>query len=138
MEIRNAGKEDFDEIYALWKKAGLTISDAKREHVEYDSILSQNPQYCLVAEDNGRILGSILGSFNGRTAWIYHLAVDPTERHKGVGSQLMKESERRMRADGVTRVRLGVRKHKQELVPFYQKFGFSVSKDIIYMGKKLT
>ena len=136
MEIRNAKIEDFEAVYALWKKAGLKIANAERERLEYEAIVAQNPEYCLIAEDSGKILGSVLGSFNGRTAWIYHLAVDPGEQRKGLGSMIMKESERRMKRDGVTRVRLGVR--NPDLVPFYEKFGFSVVKDVTYMGKRLS
>jgi len=136
MEIRNAKISDFQEVFDLWKKAGLTVSNASRENREYELLLKKNPEFCLVAQDNGVVVGSVLGTFNGRTAWIYHLAVDPEHQKKGLGTQLLEELEKRFRKEGVTRVRLGI--YTEELIPYYQRFGFSVVKDIIFMGKQLT
>ena len=136
MEIRNAKISDFQEVFDLWKKAGLTVSNASRENREYELLLKKNPEFCLVGEENGVLVGSVLGTFNGRTAWIYHLAVNPEHQKKRLGTKLLEELEKRFRKEGVTRVRLGV--YTPDLIPYYKRFGFSVVKDIIFMGKQLT
>lgn len=136
MEIKKAKKRDFDEVYALWKRADLTIQDEEKERTAYELILQKNPEFCLVARNSGRIIGTVLGSFNGRTGWINHLAVEPEHQGKGLGGELMAELEKRFKREKVTRVRLGI--YKPELALFYEKFGFAIIKDIIFMGKELA
>ena len=53
--------EDYDEVYALWKKIrgfGIRSIDDSREGVE--RFLKRNPTTSVVAEKDGRIVGSIL------------------------------------------------------------------------------
>ena len=53
--------EDYDEVYALWKKIrgfGIRSIDDSREGV--DRFLKRNPTTSVVAEKDGRIVGSIL------------------------------------------------------------------------------
>ena len=44
--------------------------------------IEKNPSTCLVIRDNGRLIGTVLGGFDGRRGYIYHLAVDPDYRGK--------------------------------------------------------
>lgn len=136
MKIRNATRDDFGNVFALWKKAELTIADEGGERIDYGRMTEKNPDFCLIAEDSGQIIGTVLGSFNGRIAWINHLAVHPEHQKKGIGTALMKELEKRFREAGVARIRLGV--HKLDLVPFYEKSGFKIIKDITFMRKHLA
>ena len=45
----------------------------------------------LIIETDGEIVGSVLGGFDGRRGYIYHLAVVEKMKGRGVGKMLMDE-----------------------------------------------
>ena len=62
MEIRPLSPGDYDALYALWtscKGMGLNSVDDSREGIT--RFISRNPDTCLVAEENGKIIGVVLG-----------------------------------------------------------------------------
>ena len=54
------------------------------------------------------MVGTVIGGFDGRRGLIYHLAVEPGFRKRGIGSLLMEEVERRLKGKGCLRCYLMV------------------------------
>jgi ribosomal protein S18 acetylase RimI-like enzyme len=73
-----------------------------------------------VAESHGRLIGTIIGGFDGRRGLIYHLAVDAAFRQHGLGSQLMDEVERRLKAKGCLKCYLMVTVDNDNAMRFYE------------------
>jgi N-acetylglutamate synthase-like GNAT family acetyltransferase len=44
---------------------------------------------CFVAEEDGKVVGAVLATFNGFNVFVSHIAVDETIERKGVGSALL-------------------------------------------------
>ena len=89
---------DYDGMYDLWIHTpgmGLNTTDDSREGIE--KFLVRNPTTCFVAEENDRIIGAIMTGHDGRRGYIYHAAVLPRFRNRGIGRQLV---ERAMKALG--------------------------------------
>src|SRR3954468_11052486 len=83
--------EDYDGAIALWiAEDGIEVceGDSREEILEY---LKRNPGLSRVAEVRGKIVGAVLCGHDGRRGWIYHLAVAPTYRGKGVGKVLIED-----------------------------------------------
>lgn len=97
---------------------------------------ARDPDLFLVALEGDKILGTVMGGYDGHHGWIYSLAVDEAERHRGIGSALMDNIERMLRYLGCLKVNLQVVDTNSGVVEFYQKLGFSVE-DRISMGKRL-
>ena len=79
--VRAMTIEDYDEVYALWRKIrgfGLRSVDDSREGVA--RFLSRNPETSVVAREDGRIVGAILCGHDGRRGCLYHVCVDPGYR----------------------------------------------------------
>ena len=55
----------------------------------------------LLAEADGRLVGTVLGTHDGRKAWINRLAVSPAFRRRGIARLLVAEVEARMAALGL-------------------------------------
>ena len=75
--IREMKAEDFEEVHKLWMTIhgfGIRSIDDSREGVE--RFLKRNPTTCIVAEDNGKIVGTILCGHDGRRGCFYHVCVD--------------------------------------------------------------
>jgi N-acetylglutamate synthase-like GNAT family acetyltransferase len=59
--------------------------------------LDRDPGLFLVAEEDGRVIGTGIGGFYGRSGVIYHLAVGPEMRSRGIARALMEQVETSLR-----------------------------------------
>lgn len=97
--------EDYDEVYALWKKIrgfGIRSIDDSREGV--DRFLKRNPTTSVVAEKDGRIVGSILCGHDGRRGCFYHVCVDENYRRHGIGKAMVVASMEALKAEYINKV----------------------------------
>lgn len=124
MKITCMKKYHISQLLALWKHAGLLLENPKREIWEAEKMLSLNQSTCFVAVDNKKIIGSIFGIFNGRRAWIYHLAVHQKWQKLGIGKMLLLKAEKELKKLETTRINLWVELHNLKVTSFYEKYGF--------------
>lgn len=104
---------------------------------EIEKKLARDPDLFLVAESSGSIIGSVIGGFDGRRGLIYHLAVAAAFRGQGIGSRLMDEVERRLRAKGCLKCYLLVTRDNPEAESYYQQRGWQHMDSIHLYGKEL-
>jgi ribosomal protein S18 acetylase RimI-like enzyme len=113
--------EDYPAACFLWENAGpgihLRTSD---EPKEIQKKLERDPDLFLVAEANGKLIGTVIGGFDGRRGMIYHLAVEAAFRQQGIGGMLMDEVERRLKAKGCLRCYLMVADDNEDAMRFYE------------------
>jgi ribosomal protein S18 acetylase RimI-like enzyme len=134
--LREFREEDYDAVVRLWRDAGLTVkpSDALPE---LRKLIDRNPGLFLVAEEGGSICGTVIGAWDGRRAWIYHLAVLPVLQGRGIGRMLMEELERRLGTIGATKLNLLVEPGNAAVADFYRKLGYAPD-ELMFMTKQLT
>jgi len=119
----------------LWQAAGLNISRS-------DSLagikrkLERNAELFFVAEGEGKIVGVVMGSYDGRRGWVNHLAVSPGRQRSGLGTGLMRELERRLKARGCVKVNLHIEPANGRFQGFYQRLGYG-RHELIYMTRWL-
>jgi ribosomal protein S18 acetylase RimI-like enzyme len=136
MEIREfLFEQDYEEVRMLWESSGpgiqLSPSDTPDE---IQKKLQRDPDLFLVAERDGRLIGTVFGGFDGRRGIVYHLAVLQSDRHTGVGRSLMVEIENRLRSKGCRKYYLLVTKDNEGALAFYDSFGAEVM-DLYVLGK---
>ena len=129
--------QDYPAVYALWGNAGTGIHLRRSdEPQEIEKKLQRDPDLFLVAELDGRIVGSVLGGFDGRRGMMYHLAVDHSYRQHGIGALLMDELEQHLRDRGCIRYYLLVTQDNEAAIRFYEKHGWERMQLFAY-GKDL-
>jgi N-acetylglutamate synthase len=112
-------------VRRLWESAGPGIHIRRSdEPEEILKKIQRDPDLFLVAESSGKIIGSVLGGFDGRRGMMYHLAVDPSYRNIGVASGLAEELEKRLKLKGCIRYYLLVTIDNFEAMKFYEKRGW--------------
>jgi ribosomal protein S18 acetylase RimI-like enzyme len=134
MIIRNFRLEDYDNVVELWRKAKLSIGESDSLE-EIKKKLDRDEDLFLVAEDSG-IVGVVIGAWDGRRAWVYHLAVSDERRNENIGTDLINELELRFKNKGAIKINLLVDRHNQQVQLFYEKQGFTTY-DVIYLTKRL-
>ena len=136
MRIREFHLGDYDEVVNLWGEAGLIL----RPGDDLDGIklkLERDPELFLVAEEDRKIVGTIMGAWDGRRGWINHLAVHPSRRGDGIGKYLVDEVEKRLTQKGALKVNAQVYKWNRNSLKFFTAIGYEVHSDLIMIGKSL-
>ncbi len=136
MKIREFRIEDYPIVCDLWQTAGLTL----RPGDELEDIklkLQRDPELFLVAEHDDRIVGSVIGGWDGRRGWIYHLAVKPEHQRKKIGAGLVHEVEKRLVAKGAKKVNAQVYRWNEKSSDFFKAMGYETQPDLIMIGKQL-
>ena len=107
INIRPMEMADYDRVYALWlgiNGFGIRSIDDSREGVE--RFLRRNPSTSVVAEQNGRIVGSILCGHDGRRGCFYHVCVDEQYRRHGIGKAMVVFAMEALRSEQINKVSL--------------------------------
>jgi ribosomal protein S18 acetylase RimI-like enzyme len=135
IQLRRYSTEDCEAVRDLWVRAGLALrpSDTKEE---LEKKLGRDPELFLVAEENGAILGAVIGAFDGRRGFIYHLAVAPERQGEGIGKALTERVSEGLKKLGCIRLLLLVDEDNLSAQEFYKEIGFS-SNRMYVMSKDL-
>jgi ribosomal protein S18 acetylase RimI-like enzyme len=134
--IRTFRLEDKDQVVALWKEARIDRPWLDL-YAEIDEKLSRDSQLFLVAVADDAVVGAVMGAYDGRRGWIYHLAVSPSMQSQGLGSKLVDRLESRMAKAGVRKINLQVRADNLGVVDFYTRVGYTRD-DLVSMSKVIT
>jgi ribosomal protein S18 acetylase RimI-like enzyme len=104
LRIRAAEAADLDCVLELWAAARNPHARIEDNQEVLARLRARDPEALLVAEVDGRIVGTVIAAFDGWRGNMYRLAVDPAERRRGIGSALIGEGEMRIRALGGRRI----------------------------------
>lgn len=130
--------EDYPAARLLWENAGPGIQLRRSDDPdEIQKKLLRDPDLFLVAEADGKMLGTVVGGFDGRRGMVYHLAVTESHRKQGIGELLMDELERRLKTKGCIRCYLLVTVENGSARRFYEKYGWTQMKNVYTYGKDL-
>lgn len=139
MNIREMIETDYDQVYQLWLSCvGMGLNDLDDSKEGVARFLQRNPQTCLVAVENQIIIGVILVGSDGRRAYIYHTAVHPSYRRRGIARKLVETVLTVLDELKIHKVALVVFKRNTEGNRFWEKLGFSVREDLIYRNQART
>ena len=139
MEIRPMEWTDYQKVYALWLSCpGMGLNDLDDSREGIGRFLQRNPETCFVAVEGESIAGCILAGTDGRRAYIYHTAVHPEFRRRGIGRLLVERLLAALRKIGIHKAALVAFSRNQPGNAFWEKMGFTVRTDLTYRNRALT
>lgn len=136
MEVRTAQRGDIEAVAALWARAGVAGSEEEAA-AEVAERLQRDEDLFVVGVEDGRIVASVMGCYDGHRGWLKRVAVEPSRQGRGIGRVLVDEAERRFAARGVTKLRLAVWGENAPALAFWREMGYELQAQVRYHAKDL-
>jgi len=136
LQIHEFQMKDYSEIVQLWKAAGLVIRPGDDAGGVRRKLL-RDPDLFLTALMGEEIVGCIIGGWDGRRGWIYHLAVKPSHQRQGIATALLTEVETRLAEKGAEKVNAQIYESNEKSRKFFKKHGYETHTDLVMVGKYL-
>ena len=131
--IRAMKIEDYDGIYALWKKIkGFGIRSIDDSKIGVERFLKRNPTTSVGAVEDGKIVGSILCGHDGRRGCLYHVCVDEAYRRRGIGKAMVVQAMHALRDEKINKVSLIAFTKNDIGNAFWNTIGWTERKDLNY------
>jgi len=137
--IRRLGLDDYDELLALWQRAGLhSLKPWGRDsRAGLARQLASGVQTILGLEVNGQLVGAVVATHDSRKGWINRLAVDPDHRRQGYGARLIAEAEEVLREQGMHVIAALVESDNPTSLALFRKVGYvEIDSGIHYLTKR--
>lgn len=131
--VRAYRPSDHARVVRLWNASGIHIGPSDSAQ-ELERSRRRDPDLFLVAESRGRLVGVVLGRFDGRRGWIHHLAVASDHRRLGLGRDLVTRVERGLLRKGCAKVNLHIEPNNGDVSEFYSRLGYR-HRDLLFMEK---
>ena len=131
--IRTMSISDYEGVYKLWAQIrgfGLRSVDDSYEGIE--RFLKRNPSTSVVAEEDGRIVGSILCGHDGRRGCFYHVCVDADYRRRGIGRSMVVQAMKALEAEKINKVCLIAFTKNDIGNAFWNTIGWTKRQDLNY------
>jgi len=128
--IRECRSEDVEAVLELWRQADATPGVTDNAD-DLRRAISDSRASILVAEAEGQIVGSVIGTFDGWRGNIYRMAVHPSYRRRGIARALVGEVEKRLALQGGKRITALVEKDYPWATSFWQAVGYGVDSRIV-------
>lgn len=123
MTIQRATVDDADALVTFWAAAGASMGATDNADCVRAAIVSSRA-VMLLALDEGRIVGSLLGTFDGWRGHMYRLVVDASQRRRGIGTSLVRQMEALFKEWGVKRVNVLVERDRPWARAFWTAVGY--------------
>lgn len=146
MRIRRLGIKDYDAMFDLWRRSGLTSlrptgrdsHDAIARQLRPDASSHENPgfQTALGLQQDDQLIGMVIVTHDGRKGWINRLAVDPDHRRRGQAQQLLAAAEALLSAQDIRVIGALVERENDASLALFRQAGYHLHDDICYLSKR--
>jgi ribosomal protein S18 acetylase RimI-like enzyme len=137
VSIRPAAAADVQEVLDLWERArsGAAVTPDTPDALQ--ALIAHTNDALLVAEFEGEIVGTVIAAWDGWRGNIYRLAVRPDRRRLGIGLQLVKAGEVRLREKGARRITALVATEELGAAALWGAAGYEHDRDVVRFVRNL-
>jgi ribosomal protein S18 acetylase RimI-like enzyme len=131
LAITEIADSDVEAVIALWQRCGLTrpwndpASDIALARRNANSTI-------LVGIADGAVVATAMVGHDGHRGWVYYVAVDPSKQKQGLGRAIMNAAEQWLRAAGLPKLQLLVRRENAKAGAFYRGIGYEEADTIVF------
>ncbi|MGV8142400.1 MAG: GNAT family N-acetyltransferase [Candidatus Pacearchaeota archaeon] len=120
--LRNYRKADYAQLKSNLETAKMYFEDMDSELL-VNRMSKKDPDSIVIAEDNGKLIGSTYFIDLGFSAMLWRLNVLPEYRKKDIGKKLIEEVRKRAKSRGFTQIHFVVHEEYSSLINWYSKLG---------------
>src|SRR5213076_2984364 len=121
--LRSCRATDVKQVLELWRRAGAEPS-VTDDPGSLRRRLRRDRKLFLLAWDRGRLVGSLIGGWDGWRGHMYRLAVDPGCRRSGIARRLVANVEARLQELGAVRIDGIVVSRNTAASTFWREIGY--------------
>lgn len=132
MNIRNYTEADYMEIESLYKEAnsfGGQFDEARDSAEKLKTLTASKSDAILVAEEGGKVMGTVTLFEDGRSAWLYRFAVAQNAQSDDVAQLLYDNASSLLKGKGHTQVLVYAPVGDKKFENRYTKLGFNKGHD---------
>lgn len=137
VKIRELKIEDYERMIEIWENSKLPYKPEGRD--SKDAIrkqIKESGDLFLGAEINGKLVGTIIGSWDGRKGWLNRIAVEPSFQGMGIAKMLTSACEEALRAKGARIFAMLIEDNNENSLKLAERMGYKVQKNILYLTKR--
>jgi ribosomal protein S18 acetylase RimI-like enzyme len=139
VDIRRLELDDYDELIALWQRAGLhSLRPGGRDsRAALAKQLASGVQTVLGLEVDGQLVAAVVATHDSRKGWINRLVVDPEHRRRGYAQRLIEETEQVLRDQGMHVIAALIEGDNSASLALFRQAGYvEVDKNMHYLSKR--
>lgn len=136
MNLRRLTISDYDQLLGLWERAGLPYRPKGRDSREAIAQQMESGKVTFLGvEEDGKLVGVVAVSDDGRKGWLNRIAVDPAYRRRGLAGRLTAAGEEELEKKGIGIYAALVEEDNQASLNLLAKAGYTLRRDILYLRK---
>ena len=136
MQIRAFQESDEPSVVALWKRVFAYSEPRNYPAAVIRQKMAVQRELFFVAVAEEKLVGTVMGGYDGHRGWLYSLAVDESLRRHGIGTRLVAHVENALTERGCPKLNLQVLSAKDDVRAFYEALGYRADA-VISLGKRL-
>ena len=124
-------------MLALWQRAGLHSirPEGRDSRSEFEKQFAGG-QIAIGLEEDGQLIGVVIATHDTRKGWINRLAIDPDQRRRGYGEQLVRAAEDALHEAGLHLIAAFIEEGNAASLTLFAKLGYAAHPKIVYVSKR--
>jgi len=134
VSIRSYRAADYPLVKALWEAAEVSLGPSDTADVLARKLCLDRVRF-LVAEADGKLVGTAMGNVERASGWVRRVAVHPDYRRRGIGRRLVGAIEQALVVLGARRLNLLTHEENGAAIALYEGLGYRSYPQILFMSK---
>jgi predicted N-acetyltransferase YhbS len=140
MQIRSYTEKDYPELLQLYSDSSLyggVVDENRDAREKLQKRIEADPDAILIAEHDGRIVGSVSLIEDGRVAWLFRFAVAHIPNEQAIVAVLVTAASKALKKKGHHQVLVYTPVGNSRLDTRYEQLGFTKGSDYTCLWKDI-
>jgi ribosomal protein S18 acetylase RimI-like enzyme len=130
VRMRPLHTDDHAACLALWRQCDGLAVRMWEDASAMTRLIERNPAMSCAAEVAGQLVGTVLCGHDGWRGWLYHVAVDPMWRRRGLATALVSRAQAELSKAGIRRVHALMLSGNRDAMQFWSAAGWRQREDL--------